>query len=57
MRHTEVTEQVLRSALAQLLTEPMRAQAALLGERLRAGPDSTLVAADEIDKYLAAQPS
>jgi sterol 3beta-glucosyltransferase len=56
VRHAQVTEEVLRTGIGRLLTEPVRRRAALLGERLRAGPDSTLIAADEIEKYLAPQP-
>jgi sterol 3beta-glucosyltransferase len=56
VRHAHVTEDVLRSGMRCLMTEPVRRRAALLGERLRAEPDGTPAAADEIDKYLAAQP-
>lgn len=56
VRHAEVTEDVLRSGVRRLLAEPVRRRAALLGERLRNEPDGTPAAADEIDKYLAAQP-
>jgi sterol 3beta-glucosyltransferase len=56
VRHAHLTEGVLRSGLRRLMTEPLRRRAALLGERLRAEPDGTPAAADEIDKYLAAQP-
>jgi sterol 3beta-glucosyltransferase len=52
VRHAQVTEDVLRSGIRRLMTEPVRRRAALLGERLRAEPDGTLAAADEIDKYL-----
>ena len=56
VRHADVTEDALRSGLRRLLTEPVRRQAALLGERLRAEPDGTPAAADEIDKYLVSEP-
>jgi UDP:flavonoid glycosyltransferase YjiC (YdhE family) len=56
VRYANVTEDVLRSGIRRLMTEPVRRRAALLGERLRAGPDGTPAAADQIDKYLAAQP-
>ena len=53
VRHAHLTEDVLRSGIRRLMTEPVRRCAALLGERLRAEPDGTPAAADEIDKYLA----
>jgi UDP:flavonoid glycosyltransferase YjiC (YdhE family) len=56
VRHADVTEDVLRSGVRHLMTEPVRRRAALLGERLRAEPDGTPAAADEIDKYLVSQP-
>jgi UDP:flavonoid glycosyltransferase YjiC (YdhE family) len=56
VRHADLTEDLLRSGICGLMTEPVRRRAALLGERLRAGPDGTPAAADEIDKYLAARP-
>lgn len=56
VRHAEVTEEVLRSGVGHLMTEPVRRRAASLGERVRAEPDGTPAAADEIDKYLVAQP-
>jgi UDP:flavonoid glycosyltransferase YjiC (YdhE family) len=56
VRHAHVTEDVLRSGIRRLMTEPVRRRAALLGERLRAEPDGTLAAADEIGKFLAAHP-
>ncbi len=52
VRHADVTEDALRSGLRELMTDPVRRRAALLGERLRAEPDGTPAAADEIDKYL-----
>jgi UDP:flavonoid glycosyltransferase YjiC (YdhE family) len=52
VRHAQVTEEVLRSGIRRLLREPVRRRAALLGERLRAEPDGTPAAADEIGKYL-----
>lgn len=51
-RFADLTEDVLRSGLRRLLTEPVRRRAALLGEQVRAGPDGTPAAADQIDKYL-----
>jgi UDP:flavonoid glycosyltransferase YjiC (YdhE family) len=56
VRHAEVTEEVLWSGVSHLVTEPVRRRATLLGERVRAEPDGTPAAADEIDKYLVAQP-
>lgn len=56
VRHADVTEEALRSGLRRLMTEPVRRSAALLGERLRAGPDGTPAAADEIEKYLVSEP-
>jgi sterol 3beta-glucosyltransferase len=56
VRHADVTEDVLRCGIRRLMTEPVRRRAALLGERLRAEPDGTPAAAEEIGKYLTAQP-
>ncbi|HEU5354419.1 MAG TPA: glycosyltransferase [Actinocrinis sp.] len=52
VRHAELTEESLRSGISRLMTEPVRRNAALLGGRLRAEPDGTPAAADEIEKYL-----
>jgi len=52
VRHAELTEESLRFGLKRLMTEPVRRSAALLGRRLRAEPDGTPAAADEIEKYL-----
>lgn len=54
IRFTDLTEETLRSGMSRLMADPVRRRAAQLGERLRAEPHGTLVAADEIDKYLAA---
>lgn len=54
VRYADMTEEVLRSGVRCLMTEPVRRCAALLGKRLRAEPDGTPAAADEIDKYLVA---
>ena len=54
VRYAELTEDVLRSGLCRLLTEPVRRRAALLGERLRAEPDGTPTAADRIGEHLVA---
>jgi sterol 3beta-glucosyltransferase len=56
VRHAGLTEDVLRSGMRRLMTGPVRRRAALLGERLRAEPDGTQAAADEIGSYLATQP-
>jgi sterol 3beta-glucosyltransferase len=56
VRHAHLTEDVLRSGIRRLMTEPVRRCAALLGERLRAEPDGTAAAADAIGRYLFAQP-
>ncbi len=56
VRHADVTEDALRSGIRHLMTEPVRRRASLLGERLRADPDGTPAAADEIEKYLVSQP-
>jgi sterol 3beta-glucosyltransferase len=53
VRHAHLTEDVLRSGIRRLLTEPVRRRAALLGERLRAEPDGTPAAADEIGGFLS----
>ena len=55
-RFASLTEEVLRSGVRDLMTEPVRRCAVSLGERLRADPDGTPAAADEIDKYLVTQP-
>lgn len=54
VRFTELSEDVLRSGMSRLTTDPLRRRAAQLGEQIRAEPHGTLVAADEVDKYLAA---
>jgi sterol 3beta-glucosyltransferase len=54
VRHSQLTEDVLRCGLRRLMAEPVRQCAELLGERLRAGPDGTPAAADEIENYLVA---
>jgi sterol 3beta-glucosyltransferase len=56
VRHADVTEDVLRSGIRRVTAEPVRRRAALLGRRLRGGPDGTPAAAEEIGKYLVAQP-
>ncbi|MFD2767411.1 glycosyltransferase [Micromonospora eburnea] len=53
VRFTDLSEEVLRSGMSRLMTDPVRRRAAQLGERMRAEPHGTLVAADEVDKYLA----
>ncbi|SCF27403.1 UDP:flavonoid glycosyltransferase YjiC, YdhE family [Micromonospora matsumotoense] len=54
VRFTELSEDVLRSGMSRLTTDPLRRRAAQLGEQIRAEPHGTLVAADEVDRYLAA---
>jgi UDP:flavonoid glycosyltransferase YjiC (YdhE family) len=56
VRHSLLTEDALHSGIRLLMTEPVRKRAALLGQQLRAEPDGTLAAADEIDQFLAARP-
>ena len=56
VRHRDVTEDVLRSGIRRVTAAPVRRRAVALGERLRAGPDGTAAAAEEIGKYLDAQP-
>jgi sterol 3beta-glucosyltransferase len=57
VRYAHLTPDVLRSGMRRLMAEPVRRRAALLGQRLRAGPDGTPAAADEIGKYLVTQPN
>lgn len=54
VRFTDLTEDALRTGLRRLMAGPVRERAAQLGERVRAEPHGTLVAADEADKFLAA---
>jgi len=54
IRFTELTEDTLRSGMSRLMADPVRRRAAQLGERMRAEPHGTPLAADEVDKYLAA---
>ncbi|MBM7078758.1 glycosyltransferase [Micromonospora humida] len=53
VRFTDLSEDVLRSGMSRLTTAALRRRAAQLGEQMRAEPHGTLVAADEVDKYLA----
>ncbi len=55
-RFASLTEDELRSGMRRLMTDPVRRRAAELGARVRAEPDGTPVAADEVDKYLVAEP-
>lgn len=56
VRQADVTEDVLRAGIRHVMTEPLRRRAAHLGAQMRAEPDGTLTAADEIGRYLAVQP-